>query len=327
MRRRISKLEWAAALGLVNAFGTAWAAEPPATPSAIAAAKYAEATRQYTLGAWEKGIQLLEEAHGLYPNPALLFNIAYGYEQMGGRCVDALGAYGRYFTACNGQACPELPGARSKEAATRAACVGHVQVETDPAGAVLTVNGKGVGVSPVTLNLPPGHYTLGASKASRVDQQKTVDLEPGALQVARFVLPAVTPPTTGPAARPAPVATTTEPDESAPDHTAAWIAFGAGGVGLITGGIFAVLTSAAVDDRDQANADFTSGKSNERARVKDLDDEARRNQVIAFAGFGVGLVGAATGTILLLLQRSPGAEAAGPTPVAGPGFLGLHGSF
>jgi len=293
----------------------------------MAAAKYAEATREYALGAWEKGIALLEEAHLLFPKAAILFNIAYGYEQMEGRCVDALGAYGRYFAACNGQACPDLSSAQAKEAATRKACVGHVQVETDPPGAVLTVDGKGVGVSPLTLNLPPGRHTLSASKASRLEQRQTLDVAPGARAVARFVLPAVTAPAAGPAARPDTTGPSAPPAEATPGHTAAWVSFGAGGVGLAIGGVFALLTSSAVDDRDRANADFTSGKSNDRAGVKDLDDQARRNQVISIAGFGLALAGAATGTTLLLFQRSSEAEATGPTPVAGPGFVGLRGSF
>ena len=297
-------------------------------PAEQAKAKYADAIRHYTAGEWKAGIDLLEEANALYPNPALLFNIAYGYEQLGGRCVDAISAYGRYFAACADKACPELATAHAKESETRAACIGQVQVETDPIGAILTVDGKGVGTSPTTLNLSPGPHTLVASKVNRQDEQKLVEVEPGKSQFARFTLPPTQPvvPVAPSASAPEALHAVAEAPEP-PDRTAVWIAFGAGGVGLATGGLFAALTSSAVQDRNRANADFIAAKSGSRSKVKGLDDDARRDQLLAFVGFGLGLAGAATGATLLLLEEQPEGAAAGTTPVAGPGYLGLCGSF
>ncbi len=204
------------------------------------------------------GIAALEKAHGLVPHPTFLFNIAAAYDQWPGHCAQAFVAFDRFFDACRG--CEVAAVARKRHAALETRCLVSVTVESDPAGAKLFVDGRGVGVAPATLWLKPGERSLVAAHPDGRAITRTVVVVEGAAQVVRLgdeprkappappVL-AVTPPaaaeaTPGPRALPAPdAALLAQPEVEASSEegaSSAWALLPAG-AGAVAAGVGAVL--------------------------------------------------------------------------------------
>jgi len=104
----------------------------------------------------------------------------------------------------------------------------------------------------------------------------------------------------------------------------AFIAFGVGGAGLVVGGIFGALALSAQSQLKQDCPGNVCGPSY-HADV----DAYNGKRVVSFVGLGVGVVGAALGTVLLLTSSSEGAppKAARIEPWIGLGAVGAQGSF
>lgn len=131
------------------------------------------------------------------------------------------------------------------------------------------------------------------------------------------------------------------PGQSAPevgqDSTAAgrpgpwiWVAYGVGALGIATGMTTAVLAN---DKRDQADDECPNKQCSSKGLS--LVDDGEGLATISYVGWGVGLVGLAVGTVLLLTGGS-GAEARAPSSRwAGPqlqlfprgGSVGYQGHF
>lgn len=71
----------------------------------------------------------------------------------------------------------------------------------------------------------------------------------------------------------------------------------AGGVGLVIGGVFGVMAMSAKSDADDL---FKRGDGGFKAK----DEDASTNAAVSTVGFGLGLVGAALGTYLLVTAKS-----------------------
>lgn len=293
-------LTWGLFMGWITAGRAAEGDPTPGTAAAQAAELYAEATRLYAAGAWSEGIERLETAYALYPRTGLLFNIAYGLEQLDGRCADVLATYGRYFDACRTTTCAELSVAQEKERRTRATCPGRLEITTRPTGGRVLVDGTPWGNAPTKRPVPSGDHHLKIELEGYVTAERVVGVEPDRAQAVEVLLVPLSAPT--PQSRqgsdglrdPAvPLQTM-----ASPDYTWSYVAAGVGGLGLITGTVFALLTTSAVEDRDTANAAFMAGRSNDRARIESLDAAARRDQGIAIAGFGLAAAGIVTAAVL-----------------------------
>jgi len=110
-----------------------------------------------------------------------------------------------------------------------------------------------------------------------------------------------------------------------PDFTAADFAFGVGGVGLLTMGIFGGLAQSSV-----SNLRSTCAPNCTTAQV----DEARTFALASDVGLGVGIVGASVGLALLIvaLNESPSSTPDAPLQVSGGfdehgGYVTASGSF
>jgi hypothetical protein len=128
----------------------------------------------------------------------------------------------------------------------------------------------------------------------------------------------------GPPIQPAPAPPPVEAD-TGKSPTAAWVALGIGGAGLVAGGIFGAL---ALSEQSKLK-DECPGDVCGPSRHGDVDGyNAKR--MVAFIGLGVGVVGAAVGTVLLVTSSSPKKEQAqGPRiePWIGIGSVGARGRF
>jgi hypothetical protein len=105
----------------------------------------------------------------------------------------------------------------------------------------------------------------------------------------------------------------------------AYVAAGVGVAGLATFAIFGLLSNATYADLKSAcPRGCPPGKQSEI-------DTGVLQQTVANVGLGVGIAGLATGAILFLLapraSSTATADAAGPTLVVAPGYLGVRGSL
>lgn len=319
----LKRIVWALAI-CVGIPASAYASPVDSDPKAQAQRLSARAFEHFDQGEFEAGIGLLTQAFVAFPEPDLLLNRAVAYEQWGGHCADALDGYARYFEHCGGRTCANLDAARKREALYRERCRVPVTITSDPAGATVLDGDDGVGATPLTARLLPGTHRLtarlvGYREATRdvvvADGQPvtvTLKLEPVAASVVE-------------AAAPAPVSpATADASEGDPLRTGAWVAFGVGGVAAITGTVFFFSHLDAREERN-AKADDLSVSI---ARLRSIEDEANRDWVLAWTGFGIGAAGLATGAALFILSGNDAAA----TPLAlqpaiGPGWASVSGRF
>jgi hypothetical protein len=180
----------------------------------------------------------------------------------------------------------------------------------------------------------PGVHEVVASADGYNMAKTSVTLAEGSHQQVSLVLTpdpnakAAAPPPTPVAA--APVATTPAPAEPpaeapaarGPDRTAAYIAFGIGGAGLVTGTITGILAMTKEGSLECPDNQCPPAEH-------DALDSARTLATISTIGFGVGLAGAATGVVLWMTAGK--AEASVGSVRARPWIseraMGLEGTF
>lgn len=155
-------------------------ARAPSEPSAEAVARYREARSAFDAGEYERAIRLFVEADRLAPSAALSFNIARSYEKLGnpGR---ALEHYRRYLRREPGGAGAQRAAARvsALESELERRGVQQLSIDSTPAGAQVAVDGRPLGVTPWTGELPPGEHTLVVTRAGYTQTTRVVRISPG----------------------------------------------------------------------------------------------------------------------------------------------------
>jgi hypothetical protein len=113
---------------------------------------------------------------------------------------------------------------------------------------------------------------------------------------------------------------------SSPNHTAAFVTFGIGATGLIFGSRFGVLALGDKSRLDSVNGCPGACPASSQGDV----DAIHRDALLSTIGIGVGVVGAAVGTILFVSahsDESPRAARIELRPWVGPGSAGVGGTF
>jgi hypothetical protein len=133
--------------------------------------------------------------------------------------------------------------------------------------------------------------------------------------------------TAAPNVQPPPPPTPAPPTErSSTNHTAAFVTFGIGATGLIFGSVFGVLALG-----DKSKLDAVNGcPGNCPASSQSDVDAIHRDSLLSTIGIGVGVVGAAIGTILFVSAHSDETSKSGlieVRPWVGPGSAGVGGTF
>lgn len=141
-------------------------AAPAATPSTVekARAAFLSAQQLYQASRFVEALKKFEEAQALNAHPVILFNIARCHEQLGA-VPEAIRAYREYLRLSPGaadrsevQASIASLEKRAPQSATQT-----LVVSAEPAGSLVKVDGKSVGKSPVSTELPPGEHELEVS--------------------------------------------------------------------------------------------------------------------------------------------------------------------
>ncbi len=235
-----------------------------------------------------------------------------------------------------------------RDLATLESGVAHVVLQSEPPGATiederLPASGPAIRNSYVAdgqsqLGVRSGRHRFTAKLAGRADVVWEVELSPKQQVSHTFTLPepAVAAPVAAPTSAPAPVAMvdTTSSQGGNGLRTGAYVALGAGVVGLAAGTIFGLSAKSKYKEANDITNDNCPGSGScelpaslfdQRAGLGKDGDSAKTLSIVGFALGGVGL---ATGvTLFVLSNKKEGAAAASVEPYVGVGQLGLRGGF
>lgn len=275
-----------------------------------AAQRYEQGVQAYQEGRHKDAIDLFLEADALAPSSALSFNIARAYEKIKDS-ANALRWYRDYLR--------REPNAEDKDAVVALIeeyekvledkGVQQVTVLSEPETATVRVDGRPVGVTPWTGELPPGKHKVSLSLRGYADTERDITLAADQAQDVTFRLqpateatPAPTP--VAPAAATSAAAATppvTPADHSPPEPegvgVVTYVVLGAGVATLGAAGVFEFMRRSAEDDAKNAKTQV------EKSDALDTMD-SRQTTARILAGVG-GALTVAGGVLLALdLTRS-----------------------
>lgn len=243
----------------------------------------------YSQGRYEKAIEEFEEAYRLDPRPLLLYNIAQAHEKMG-HLVKAVDHLKRYLEADpdTDERTTLLNKVANLEA--RIAKTG-IKVTSNEAEAIIYVDGKEVGTTPVAgvIPLEVGAHKVQVSKKGFEDFKMNLAVSSGQTTPVEVTLEPG-------ASGPAPVADLPDEDEEEgeeepeedgkkvdPLDVVPWVVTGVGAVGAGVGwGVLGSMAKSAQPSEDLKDTDYD--------QYKKKQDDAHTKAVVADV---VGAVGAA----------------------------------
>jgi tetratricopeptide (TPR) repeat protein len=268
-----------------------------------AAQRYEQGVQAYQEGRHKDAIDLFLEADALAPSSALSFNIARAYEKIKDSS-NALRWYRDYLR--------REPQADDKAAVTalveeyqkvlEAKGLQQLTVLSEPETATVRVDGRPVGVTPWTGDVPPGAHTISVSLRGYADAERQITLAsdsaqdvPFRLQPATEATPVPAPMPAGPAAASTPVATPSDAASSAEPQgigVVTYVVLGAGVATLGAAGAFELMRRSAEDDAKNAETQI------EKSDALDTMD-SRQTTARVLAGIG-GALTVAGGVLLAL---------------------------
>ena len=147
----------------------------PVEPSVVKAREaFAAAQKLYQQARYADAAAKFEEAYAIRPHPTIQYNIGRCLEQLGD-LPRAMRSYRDYLRL--------MPDAPDKNAVNASVAnlerklqdkgVQQVLVYAEPANAVITVDGKTLGGSPSSVELPPGNHTVNVTAAGHEPMQRS----------------------------------------------------------------------------------------------------------------------------------------------------------
>ena len=289
----------------------ALAAPAPAEPNTEKArAAFQAAQALYQASRFADALTKFQEAQALKPHPVIIFNIARCHEQLGA-LPQALAAYREYLRL-------------SPEASDRAAVAASIAslekrvpqnsqlvVSVEPPGAVVQVDGKRVGSSPASIELPPGEHSLEVSaegyepfkRSFTMSAQRPLEMNVSLSAKAPVVVAPVVvadaptwPPELTPAGAPPPPPLVSQPDEPRRTRTFTWIA---GGTAIASG---AVATGLGIGASLTA-ADLRSGVVRPTAQLDGIASHAQDLATGANVAWAVAGAAAVTAIVLFFVEK------------------------
>ena len=173
-----------------------------------AKARYEAGVAAYTAGRYKDAVDLFLAADRLAPSSPLSFNIARAYEKLGDDS-GALRFYRDYLRRTPDAQNSNDVGALVKrfEERLRAKGVQQTPVLSTPTGATVALDGAPVGVTPATLDVPPGQHHLALMLRGYADTERDIELPADhALDIVLELAPAPAADQNTPAAAAAPAA-------------------------------------------------------------------------------------------------------------------------
>ena len=277
---------------------TALAAPDANTEKARAAFQAAQTL--YQAGRFADALTKFQEAQALKPHPVIIFNIARCHEQLGA-LAEALASYREYLRLSPEATDRDAVRASIASLEKRVPQNQPLVVSVEPASAVVRVDGKKVGSSPASVELPPGEHALEVSAEGYAPFQRTftmtsqrplemnVSLSAKAAPVVIADAP-TRPPELTPLDPPPMPPLVTQPDAPRRTRTFTWVA---GGTAIASGAVATGLGIA-------ANAKAAEIRSGDVRQTMELDGIATQAQEMAM-GANVAWVLAGTAAVTAIV--------------------------
>ncbi len=305
-------------LALIGSASRAFAADTPSSEAQVETRRseakrwFARGVEYYRAARYPEAVSAFLEADKQVPSPALSFNIARAYEQLGDTS-STLRWYRDYLRrdpdARNAADVKDRINALATELSQRG--VQQLTVLSVPSGATVSIDGLPIGVTPFTGELPPGKHRVLLGLPGYREEGSEVLLGahlPSELSIAlqaepqRFDRPA--------AAQTEPPAAARTDQASGPRRfgVAPWLLAGTGVAGL--GGALGFELARRADERDARKA------PNQLAYQAELE-AAERDQTTARVLLGVGGGLLVTGGVMLIFNdrtKTPTRMGLGCTP-------------
>jgi hypothetical protein len=311
-----------------------------AQDSATSQALFEKGVSEMQAGRYDSACPALRESYRLEAIPGTLFALAE-CDAKAGRIATAVARYQDYLGLVSRMPADQKARHRDREKTARAQ-VADLQRRVPqmtvvlPPNAPKTVkvkrNGAELGEATLGVELPvdPGDYTLTTQIGNGPEREISVNVQPGDHKRVELELPKER---EAPATSPQPPAPVSEPASTTSHHSRSlvYLSGGIGAAGILVGsvtGLMSMSKKKTVDDNCVGTVCTPDGKS--------AADSGKSLASISTIGFGVGLVGIATATILLLTEPKteapPAAARSKVVPViASQGsqgaFVGLSGQF
>ena len=304
-----------------------------ASDMAAAEALFREARDLMAAGKTSEACQKFAESQRLDPSPGTLLNLARCHAQQG----KTASAWAEFLAAKRSAEATQRADLAQEAQRQADALVGQLSYLTIVAskkvpGLVVTRNGETLAASALGSKLPvdPGRYTVRASAPQHTDWSGEVTVEGGAASESLVIPPLEPAPAASAApAGPPPNAEGTNPSTTETSHPPV-LAYVVGGVGIVATGVglaFGALASSKYGDAEDACPTFHG------CSPSAMDDRTTAGTfaTVSTVGVSVGLVGIATGVVLLVTHRSGKSSTARPrlVPAVGPGVAGgvFEGAF
>ncbi|MBK6696824.1 MAG: PEGA domain-containing protein [Myxococcales bacterium] len=276
------------------------AAKPDADPQkpnlAEAKARYGAGEAKYKAGDFAGALVEFQAADGIKATPQAARYLGLCQDKLG-KLPEAVSAYERFLADVPAKLQPEVDGIKKRVEEIKAT-PGKVRIETVPAGAAFSVDGKPA-QSAAEIELSPGKHALTFRAEGREAAERTVDVTFASKQDLKVELKELPPPPpvakveTPPPAPATPAPPPPEPRSLVPAFITGGLAVAAAGVGTA----FGVL---ALGDK----SDFDKTPSAEKA------DDGENHALIADMAFGVAITMGVTSAVLFLTRDEPAATKA-----------------
>jgi hypothetical protein len=281
--------------------GTA-ASQP--TGSAGARQLYASGETKYKAADYAGALNDFQAADAIKPASQSARFIGLCEDKLG-HYPEAVAAYERFLSDVPAKLASEADGIKKRVEEIKA-MPGHVHVESTPAGATVTIDGKAPtgqpGLSPVDADLPPGPHTVhvAAEGHEAVDRMITVGF--GSKQDVKVDLPAGAPPPVVPIVAgvvPAP-APAPPPPPPPPPPRSKLPAIITGGLAIVAAGIGTGFGIVTLGDKSTFNKTPTEANA----------ETGQNHALITDMSFGVAITLGVTSVVLLLTRDEPEAKKA-----------------
>jgi len=281
---------------------------------------FGQGLKLYKDGDFDAALVQFERAYAVKPNFKVLYNIAQCYFELH-QYVEARDTLSRYLKEGVGSIEAERQAKVESDLSELQRRIAHVTLSINVAGATVYVDGKKVGVTPLTaaVDVNEGQRTISIETPDRGSKQRVVRVAGGEAQTINIDFAAASP---TPVAAPAsPKAEGPKPQASSGLGAGFWVT---GGFALALGagaGVTGYLALKAQDDRQDELKTFG-------VTSRDLDDSRKRAKTFALTSdilAGTAIVCAGVATVLLITHDSGGGEQVGLG--VGPGNVTLRGRF
>lgn len=339
------------ALTVVTATASAFAEEAgsggsrtaPATSESDAARRSKSPDKERARQLYERGVAAYQEQRyqdaldallasaAAYPSPLLYFNISLVYEAMGDP-ASALAWLRRYLRESGKTDDRDAEQKRARlEARLQEEGVQQITVFSDPDGGLVDVDGRPVGVAPLTAQLIPGRHQITVTLAGYDAAKETIELRADKSMDVRLVLSrarasaaiAAAEPTraTAPPSQVVHAGVPNEPEHEGGVSTFTIVALSTGAAALGTSLVFEILRhNTEQDARNASQADYVG-----------LVQEMETQQTLSRIFLGVGAAATIAGAIKLGFDLGDGGQPrrrVGISSCGGSGWCGaIRGDF